>query len=407
MTAHCVRRWPPRGALASLLAVVTGVLAGCGGSSHITVQTVTEVSPPSQAVQPARSQGVGTAGFNASAIYARDAPGVVTVISVFPGGSLNGRLGGGGGGNAAAQGSGFVVSSAGEVMTNAHVITNGTGGSLQRAKSVYIKFPDGNEVPAMIVGADPNADVGLLRISPAGLALAPLRLGSSSDLVVGQPVAAMGTPFGQQGSLSVGVISALNRSIQSLNVSGSHAFDISGAIQTDAAINHGNSGGPLVDARGAVIGINSQIDTQNGTGSGVGFAVPVDAVKHSLAQLRAHGSVSYAYLGVASLPLFPQLAVRLGLKVGHGALLDQVTPGGPGGGAGLHGASGQITFDAQRYPSGGDVVTKVNGRSLTQNFDLASAVAALNPGQKVTLEVWSGGSRRDVTVTLGTRPGSG
>jgi S1-C subfamily serine protease len=407
MTARCGSQRARGGVLACLLAAAAGVLAGCGGSSHTTVQTVTQSSPPSPAVQPARASGVGTGGFNASAVYARDAPGVVTVISLFPGGSLNGLLGGGGGGTAAAQGSGFVVSSAGEVITNAHVITNGTGGSLQRAKSVYVKFPDGNEVPAAIVGADPNADVALLRISPAGLALAPLPLGSSSDLVVGQPVAAMGTPFGQQGSLSVGVISALNRSIQSLNVSGSHAFDISGAIQTDAAINHGNSGGPLVDARGAVIGINSQIDTQNGAGSGVGFAVPVDAVKHSLAQLRAHGSVAYAYLGVSSLPLFPQLASRLGLKVGHGALLDQVTPGGPSAAAGLQGASGQVTFDAQRYPAGGDVVTKVNGRNLTQNFDLASAVAQLNPGQKVTLEVWSRGSRRDVTVTLGTRPGSG
>src|SRR5207244_3689908 len=155
-------------------------------------------------------------------------------------------------------------------------------------------------------------------IGPAGLTLKPLALGSSSHLVVGAPVAALGTPAGEQGTMTVGIISATNRSIQSLNQSSTRgSFAITGAIQTDAAINHGNSGGPLVDAAGAVIGINSQIapsDT-SGTPSGVGFAVPVDAVKHSVDQLRAHGSVAYAYIGVSSVPVFPQLAKRLGLPV--------------------------------------------------------------------------------------------
>jgi S1-C subfamily serine protease len=350
-----------------------------------------------------------TGQFDPPAIYGRVAPGVVTVISVLPGSGGLGGLIPGGGGQQAAQGSGFVISTSGEVVTNAHVVTNGTAANLQRATQVYVKFPDSNEVPAKIVGADPNADVALLRIDPSGLTLRPLTLGTSSNLVVGSPVAALGTPFGEQGSLSVGVISATNRAIQSLNGSASQGtgyFAIPGAIQTDAAINHGNSGGPLVDAAGAVIGINSQIDSSSGSGSGVGFAVPVDAVKRSIAQLRAHGSVAYAYLGVSSQPLFSQLAQHLGLKVTHGALLRDVNPGGPAAKAGLKGGTQQIKFDAQAYYAGGDVITKLNGRDIVQSDDLASAVSQLDPGQTVTLEVWRGASKRDVKVTLGTRPNS-
>jgi S1-C subfamily serine protease len=155
-----------------------------------------------------------------------------------------------------------------------------------------------------------------------------------------------------------------------------------------------------------VIGINSQIDSSSGSGSGVGFAVPVDAVKRSIAQLRAHGSVAYAYLGVSSQPLFSQLAQHLGLKVTHGALLRDVNPGGPAAKAGLKGGTQQIKFDAQAYYAGGDVITKLNGRDIVQSDDLASAVSQLDPGQTVTLEVWRGASKRDVKVTLGTRPNS-
>jgi S1-C subfamily serine protease len=294
-------------------------------------------------------------------------------------------------------------------VTNAHVVTTGSGSSLRRASAVYVQFPDGNEVPARIVGADPNADVALLRVDPSGLALRPLTLGSSANLVVGSPVATLGTPFGEQGSLSVGVISATNRAIPSLNGAGTQgSFMTLGAIQTDAAINHGNSGGPLVDAGGAVIGVNSQIaPDSSGGGSGVGFAVPVDAVKRSVAQLRAHGSVAYAYLGISSEDLFPQLARHLGLPVTRGSMLGDVAPGSPAARAGLHGSSRRIQFDAQAYTVGGDVVTSVNGRSLDSSFDLADAVTALSPGQRVTLEVWHGNAKRNVTVTLATRPNSG
>jgi S1-C subfamily serine protease len=372
--------------VAAVLAAATA-LAGCGGSSGHASSGSTG--------GPIRN----LEGFNATTVYSRDAPGVVTVISVFPGpGSLGSAL----------QGSGFVISKGGEIVTNAHVVSTLVRGALHRANNVYVQFADGNEVPARVVGTDPNADVALLQINPAGLPLRPLTLGSSASLAVGSPVAALGSPFGEAGSMSVGVISATNRSIQSLNgTTALNTFSIPGAIQTDAAINHGNSGGPLVDAGGAVIGISSQIASSSGGGEGVGFAVPVDTVKRSVAQLRAHGAVAYAYVGVSSVDLFPQLARRLRLGVTHGAYIQSVTPGGPAAQAGLSGGTTKFEFDAAQYMIGGDVITKVNGRNLTLGHDLTDAIALLNPGQVVTLEVWRDGGGRQVKLTLGTRPGSG
>jgi S1-C subfamily serine protease len=380
-------------ALAAL--ATAAALAGCGSSGH-----ARSTSPP------AGSGAVGgVPGFDASTIYRRDAPGVVTVISVF---SASGAIGSAVNGGQEVQGSGFVTSGGGEIVTNAHVVTTATGGVLRRANSVYVQFDDGNEVPARIVGADPNSDVALLKINPSGLALRPLSLGSSGSLAVGAPVAALGSPFGQAGSMSVGVISATNRSIQSLNgTDAQNSFSIPGAVQTDAAINHGNSGGPLVDASGAVIGINSQIASSTGGGQGVGFAVPVDIVKRSVAQLRSRGSVADAYIGVSSVDLFPQLGRRLHLGATHGAFLQSVTPGSPGAKAGLRGGTTKFAFDAGQYAIGGDVITKLNGRALTLGYDLSDAVALLNPGQAITLVVWRGGVARQVKLTLGTRPGSG
>jgi S1-C subfamily serine protease len=301
-----------------------------------------------------------------------------------------------------------VITTTGEVVTNAHVVSISAGGTLHRASAVYVQFADGNEVPGKIVGTDPNADIALLQIDPAGLSLRPLTLGSSASLAVGAPVAALGSPFGQAGSMSVGVISATNRSIESLNgTSEQNTFPIPGAIQTDAAIYHGNSGGPLVNPSGDVIGINSQIESSTGGGEGVGFAVPVDTVKRSVAQLRAHGSVAYAFIGITSVDLFPQLARRLHIAVTHGAFIQTVAAGSPAARAGLLGGTAKLQFDASEYEIGGDVITKLNGRDLTVGHDLSDAVALLNPGQVVTLDVWRGGTTRQVNLTLGTRPNSG
>ncbi len=369
------------------------VLAGCGSrGSAIQTHTVENTR-----VEVIRNLGTGGT-FDPRVIYSRESPGVVTVLSIFGNGAADPLSASG----QAAEGSGFVISAQGEVVTNAHVVTNGAGASLRRASQVFVRFADDSEVPARIVGTDANADVALLRIDPAGLTLRPLPLGSSANLTVGAPVAAIGSPFGEPDSLSVGVISGTDRTIASLN----RGFAISGAVQTDAAINHGNSGGPLVDSNGQVIGINAQIGSSSGGGEGVGFAVPVDTVKRSLDQLRAHGSVSYAYLGVSTSKVFPQLAARFGLGVDHGAWVQRVDPG-PARDAGVRAGHGQVRFDALPYAVGGDVIVSLAGHPVRRQSDLAQALAGVAPGQGVAVELQRGSRRLTVQVRTAARPAGG
>jgi S1-C subfamily serine protease len=341
-------------------------------------------------------EGLGRkGGLDAAALYDRLSPGVVTVISRFS--ETAAVLGDDSEGG---QGSGFVLDGGGYVATNAHVVTDGEPPDTAKASKVYVEFSDANRVPAKIVGYDLNSDVALLKVDPAGLNLTPLRLGHSDDLTVGAPVAAIGSPFGERQSLSVGVISALDRSIESLT-----QFQIGDAIQTDAAINPGNSGGPLLNGRGQVLGINSQIKSTSGGGEGVGFAIPVDTVRRSLRDLRSDGKVDYGYLGVTSQPLYPQLARRLGLSVDTGALVVDVQDGSPADDAGIEKGSDTIDFQGQRgIPSKGDVIVGVGGKRLTRRDDLADVVGSRDAGDKVRLDVIRGGKQRSVEVTLGKRP---
>jgi S1-C subfamily serine protease len=382
-----------RAALAAALAALVA-LSGCSLKSGGDDQSASSEQPPASTgpvtVKKTKVnvvEGIGRkGGFDAPGIYRRLGPGVVTVIADV------GKPGGRGG-----LGSGFVLDGQGYVATNAHVVRDD---KLERSKNVYVQFPDGNRVPAKVVGDDLNADVALLKVDPAGLTLTPLQLGSSSNLVVGSPVAAIGSPFGQDQSLSVGVISATNRDIDSLT-----QFKIGNAIQTDAAINHGNSGGPLIDAHGRVIGINSQIESTGGGGEGVGFAVPSDTVSRSIAQLREQGHVDYAYLGVSALELYPQLSERLGIPVDHGALVASVEKGGPADDAGLQAGDGKITFEGEEdIPTGADAIVAVDGHRVRDSADLTNLVAPKEPGQKVQLTVYRGKERRTVTVTLAKRP---
>jgi S1-C subfamily serine protease len=329
-------------------------------------------------------------GFDPEGIYRREGAGVVTIISA----GLPGETGQGAG-----QGSGFVINADGEIVTNAHVVTSGEGRAIRKAENVYVRFEDGNQVPARIVGFDPFSDVALLKIDPAGLTLRPLPLGSSNGVAVGAPVAAIGSPFGEEQSLSVGVVSALDRDIQSLT-----GFETTGAVQTDAAINRGNSGGPLLDARGRVLGINAQIRTTSGEGSGVGFAIPVDTVKRSIDQLRSSGRARYAYLGVATAAVYPQLADRLDLPVEHGALVQEVTEGGPADEAGLRAGEDTVRFQEREFTTGGDIVSHVAGRRVREENDLAAALLAFSPGQTVRLDVLRDGDRKRIDVKLGERP---
>jgi len=373
-------------ALAALL-LALGLLAGCGsggdedGGSTATNAALTERQP--QVV-------VETAGggFDPAQIFREASPGVVTIRSVF-------------GSSGAAEGSGFVLNDEGEIVTNAHVVTDESSGSRSAAKEVFVEFPDRNVVDAEIVGFDPFADVALLRVDPDGFALHPLELGDDSELRVGQPVAAIGSPFGEQQSLSVGVVSATDRSVKSLT-----DFQIEGAIQTDASINPGNSGGPLLDAGARVIGINQQIETSSGANDGVGFAVPVSAIERSIAQLEADGDAEYAYIGVSSQALYPQLADKLGLDTNFGGLLATVVRGGPAEKAGLEGGDEELRFQAGEYKVGGDVILQVDGHDIVTPDDLAHYVSVHEPGEKVTLTVLRNGDREQIEVTLGKRPDS-
>jgi S1-C subfamily serine protease len=369
-------------AAAALLALPA--LAGCGSSgggsetgtgshSRTTTQVVVETSQN---------------GFNAAAVYRKAAPGVVTIRSIFEGGG--------------AEGSGFVLDTDGRIVTNAHVVTDESGGERTEAEAVYVEFPDRNVVPAKVVGFDPFADVALLEVEPDGLDLRPLKLGDDRELVVGQPVAAIGSPFGEQQSLSVGIISATDRSVGSLT-----QFQIEGAIQTDASINPGNSGGPLLDASARVVGINQQIETNSGANDGVGFAVPISAVKRSVAQLEEDGTAEYAYIGVSSQALYPQLADRLGLDADSGGLIAEVVSGGPADKAGLRGGDAKIRFQGLPYRTGGDVILAVDGHKVVQPDDLARFISSFKPGQSVMLEVLHDDNQTEqVEVTLGHRPES-
>jgi S1-C subfamily serine protease len=379
------------------LAAAIGAGAGCGfggdddgdgGGSAQENKTTTRV-------EVIGDEGDG-GGFNPQEIYKRDAPGVVTVVSLFGSESLSDLQEEGSGG----VGSGFVLNGDGEIATNAHVVTTGEVPDLREARQVFVKFADGNQVEAEVRGYDPDADIALLEVDPDGLTLRPLPLGKSDAVDVGMPVAAIGSPFNEERSLSVGVVSAIDRSIRGLT-----AFQISGAIQTDAAINPGNSGGPLVDADGRVIGINQQIRTNTGGGEGVGFAVPVDVARRSLEQLREKGEVSYAYLGVETVEIYPQLRERFDLPVGKGAWVQDVTDGSPAADAGVRGGADEETiFQVRQYNVGGDVITKIDGRPVNDPDDLSLAVALIDPGTKVPLEVWRDGERREVEVELGERP---
>ena len=374
-------------ALAALLSAAA-LLSGCGSDGS--GEPISGSGGTTQA-QPAPQVIVETAGadFDAAEVYREAAPGVVTIRSIFAGSA------------GAAEGSGFVLDSDGEIVTNAHVVTDESSGERVPAKEVFVEFPDGNVVGAEIVGFDPFADVALLEVEPDGFPLHPLELGDDKDLRVGQPVAAIGSPFGEQQSLSSGIVSATDRSVKSLT-----QFQIEGAIQTDASINPGNSGGPLLDAGARVVGINQQIETNSGANDGVGFAVPVSAIKRSIAQLEEDGSVEYAYIGVSSQALYPQLADKLGLDTSFGGLLAEIVPGGPAEKAGLEGGDKEVKFQAGKYRTGGDVVLEIDGHEVVQPDDLARLIATKQPGEKVTLTVLRDGGERQVEVTLGERPDS-
>jgi S1-C subfamily serine protease len=288
-----------------------------------------------------------------------------------------------------AQGSGFVYDDEGNIVTNHHVVDG--------AESVSVLFANGDTYDAEVVGTDPSTDLAVIRVDAPAELLQPLDLADSSQLVVGETVVAIGSPFGLEGSVTAGIVSALHRQIEALN-----GFTINDAIQTDAAINHGNSGGPLLDLDGSVVGVNAQIRSESGGNDGVGFAIPSDTVGSVVEELLEDGSVEHAYLGVGLAEIPSSVAEELG--VSPGVAVTEVREASPAAEAGLRAATGSQTVDGQEYPTDGDVITALDGESVETSAELQTAIAAREPGDTVTLTVERDGESRSVEVELATRP---
>jgi 2-alkenal reductase len=384
--------------IGAFLALALAKAVGWAGSD--TTTTVFRASPLPPATGAASPAAVGPAakplvgnGFDPKAIYAQRSPGVVTLVSVYGSDPATAQK---------AQGSGFVVSPRGYILTNSHVITTaGDGNVAKPADRVYVEFQDHDLVEAKIVGWDVFDDVGLIKVPPSAHALAPVPLGDSAAVTVGEPVAAIGSPFGNENSLVDGVVSATKRSVDSLTSD----FNLVDAIQTDALINHGNSGGPLFDARGRVIGINAQIRSSSGNAEGVGFAVAINSAKRSMQQLIATGTVSYAYLGVTTEDLTPSLAKRFDYPVQHGAVIESVRERSPAAAAGLRGGAKKENVLGIEFVRGGDVIVAINGREVKSSEDMVRIVTeSLSPGQVARFTIQRGNVRRDLPVRLGERP---
>jgi S1-C subfamily serine protease len=335
-------------------------------------------------------------GFDPASIYEARSAGVVTVYAVLEDHEDAGD---------AAQGSGFVVSEEGYVLTNSHVITDAREGKrasdVRAAETAYVEFSDGDRVEASIVGFDLFDDVGLLRVDPGEHRLEPVPLGDSAGVVVGEPVAAIGSPFGEQSSLAVGVVAATRRAIEALTSN----YRLIDAIQTDAPINRGNSGGPLFDARGRVIGINAQIRSRTGFAEGVGFAVPINAAKRSMAQLIERGKVSYAYIGISTSDLTPRLARELGYAERRGALVVAVSADGPGDDAGLRAGTRTLELGGRDYTVGGDVILAVDRIEVGSSDALVRIITSdLEAGRTAVFTVLREGRRLHIPIKLGQRP---
>jgi S1-C subfamily serine protease len=334
-------------------------------------------------------------------IYSHDGPGVAFIESTEAAEETSSPLNpfreeesrGGG----IATGSGFLIDNEGHILTNNHVV--------EGAMKVTVRLGSSDTShEAEVVGADPATDVALLKVDVPASQQHPLSLGNSAKVQVGDPVVAIGNPFGLDRTVTAGIVSALQRQIQAPN-----GFSISHVIQTDAAINPGNSGGPLIDSEGRVIGINSQIQTGGGNDGnvGIGFAVPINTAREVAEQIEQHGEVKHAFLGISGGSVTPAVAKALKLPVDKGVLINEVVKDGPADKAGVEGGDTEATIEGAGVTLGGDIITEVDGKPISSMEDVINTVNSAQPGDKMELTLLRGANEtKHVTVTLGVRPKS-
>jgi putative serine protease PepD len=375
----------PRTAVAALLAAtalgagVAAAVTSAVDSGGTTTRKVTVTS-----AQPAAS----SSGLTINDVYERTHAGVVEItVSSSSATPLGGSQ------EEQAQGSGFVYDRQGHIVTNEHVVDG--------AESVNVTFSNGSTYKATVVGGDPSTDLAVIEVDAPSSVLKPIAVGDSSQVQVGDGVVAIGSPFGLDQTVTSGIVSALHRQMDAPN-----GFTINDSIQTDAAINHGNSGGPLLNLRGQVVGVNAQIETsQNNVlsdNAGVGFAIPSNTVKAIANQLIANGNVEHAYLGVR-IQEIPASVASL-LNEAAGVAITRVVESTPAESAELKASTGTQTIAGTPYPTGGDVITAIDGKEVTSSAELQSAIDAKRPGDKVELTITRDGDERTVTVTLAKQP---
>ena len=358
-------------------------IGGLDGTNTVTVREVTVENT----AQPTKFATAGKS-LTIAEIYRRSAPGVVQITAT--GNSAADPFGGS---TQRALGSGFVFDKAGYIITNYHVI--------QGAGSIEVTFSNNKSINATVVGSDPSTDIAVLKVNTSSGALTALALGDSDAVQVGDAVVAIGNPFGLSRTVTAGIVSALQRQIEAPN-----QYAIDHVIQTDAAINHGNSGGPLLNARSEVIGVNAQIETGGITEGnvGVGFAVPSNTVKTVAGQLIATGKVDHAAIGILAQPITPDVAEAFRLPVKKGVLVEEVQAGSGAAKAGIKAGTNEVTVAGESYTLGGDIIVSANGMPVDDLASLRDVVSELEPGATITLEVYRGDVKRTIEVKLGRRP---
>jgi len=367
------------------------LLGGLGGDTTVVTETSAAANP---GLAPANGHGL-----TVNQIYERAASGVVRVNATNNSTSFAPRVVPSDQSpttpQSSALGSGFVIDKAGHIVTNYHVV--------EGANEVTVSFSNRDTVKADVVGTDPSTDLAVLRVDTSAAALTPLPLGDSDAVRVGDPVVAIGNPFGLDRTVTSGIVSALQRLITAPN-----QFAIDHVIQTDAPINHGNSGGPLLSSRGQVIGVNTQIETgDTATGNvGVGFSVPSNTVKDVVAQILRTGRVDHAYLGISGQAVTPDVADKYNLAVKKGVVVESVTQDSGADEAGLKGGKTQVVVAGETFVLGGDIIVSFGGKRISSIEQLRDAVAAHRPGDKVKVVIYRDANKTSVTVTLGRRPAS-